>query len=305
MNIIKTFAVTRRLITLTCAMLFCFAVATFGSGLAPISMLTESFSPSQELTPATSTISPWQAFFPLLIFSFVISAIFGYIIMRSRWCGLKLILAIFVAFYGLMTIVVHLESLVFLGNQLPEGLISALFAQGSIMAALFSPLAVLIMDKMKKTTDIQGPNPLLVMPFTAWAWKTIAVGMIYVILYTLFGYYVAWKNPAVQSYYGGYDPGSLFLHVANIWKDTPWFFLFQFFRGLLWLLFVLPIIWMHKGGKLEVSITLALLFAFWSLQLLMPNPYMPVEVARVHLIETFSSNYVYGFLAGLIILKKT
>jgi hypothetical protein len=303
-SIKETFAVARRLIVLTCTMLFCFAVATFGSGLAPLSMLTESFSPSPGPTPATSTVSPWQAFVPLLIFSLVISAIFGYIIIRSRWSGLKLTIAVFVAFYGLMTIVSQLESLVFLRNQLPQGLLSALFAQGFIMAALFSPLAVLIMGKMKKIATPQEPRDRLAMPFTAWAWKLLAIGVTYVILYTLFGYFVAWKNPAIQLYYGGHDPGSLSAHLANMWNGTPWIFFFQFVRGLMWLLFALPVIQMHKGGKLEVSVTLAVLFAFWSFQLLIPNPYMPAEVTRVHLIEIFSSNCVFGFLVGLIFINK-
>ena len=300
MNLKKSFAIIHKFITLTCIMLFCFAVATFGSGLAPISMLTESFNTSPGATPGVQGMNPWQAFLPLLLFSFVISMIFGYIILRSRWCGFKLIISIFFSFYGLMTIVGQLESLLFLSDQLPEGLITTLFVQGLIMAALFSPLAVLIMGKIKRTDHIE-PGKHLNMPCMTWIWKLGVTGIIYVILYTIFGYFIAWKNPSVQAYYGGSDPGGFFMHLANTWQNAPGMYFFQFIRGLLWLLFVLPVIQMHKGGKLEVAITLALLFAFWSFQLLMPNPYMPAEVARVHLIETFSSNLIFGFVMGLII----
>jgi hypothetical protein len=304
MSIKETPAVARKLITLTCITLFCFAVATFGSGLAPLSLITESLSPAPGSITTTSGVSPWQAFLPLLIFSLAISTIFAYLILRSRWSGLKLTFAVFFAFYGLMTVVSQLESLVFLRNQLPQGLLSALFAQGFIMAALFSPVAVLIMGKMKKTATPQLPHRRLVMPLTTWTWKLLVIGVTYVILYILFGYFVAWKNPAIQAYYGGHDPGGLFAHLTNLWDNTPWFFFFQFVRGLIWVLFALPIMRMHEGSKLEVSVTLAFLFACWSFLLLIPNPYMPAEVARVHLIEIFPSNWLYGFLVGLIIIDK-
>jgi len=58
---------------------------------------------------------------------------------------------------------------------------------------------------------------------------------------------------------------------------------------------------MHKGGKWEVGLTVALLFAVWSVQLLIPNPLMPPDVARVHLIETVSSNFIFGWIVGLLL----
>ncbi|KPJ70553.1 hypothetical protein AMJ52_09820 [candidate division TA06 bacterium DG_78] len=78
-------------------------------------------------------------------------------------------------------------------------------------------------------------------------------------------------------------------------------FFFQFARGLLWMLFALPVIRMYKGKNWQVGLTLALLFAFWSFQLLIPNPFMPPDVARVHLIETFSSNFIFGWIVGLLL----
>jgi hypothetical protein len=37
------------------------------------------------------------------------------------------------------------------------------------------------------------------------------------------------------------------------------------------------------------------------LQLLIPNAYMPAEVARVHFIETISSNFIFGWIVGLLL----
>jgi len=214
---------------------------------------------------------------------------------------LKLALAIFVAFYGLMTVVLQLESLLFLRNQMAGGILTRIYLSGLIMAGLFAPMAVLIMSRVKQRELAFLFNVHLEMSLRGWLWKIIVIGSCYVILYTVFGYFIAWKNSAVQLYYGGQDPGNFFVHLGNQWARWPGFFLFQFGRGLLWMLFALPIIRMHKGGRLEVGATIACLFAVWSLQLLVPNPLMPVEVAHVHLIETASSNSIFGFLVGILL----
>lgn len=287
-----------RAIFLTCAMLFCFAVGTFGSGLAPVSMLTEA---AQGPAEGAAGMSPWQAFVPLLIYSFLIACLFGYIIYRSRWHGLKLAIFIFVSFFGIMTVAGQLESLLFLQDQLPAGMVGKIFLQGVILAGLFSPFAVMIMGKTKQPGVAEEAKQRPGVPLPEWIWKVLVIGVVYLIVYLLFGYYVAWKSPVLQQYYGGTDPGNFFVHLSNLWNTSPYVFPFQIARGLLWMLFALPIIRMHKGGKLEVAITLALLLAFWSFQLLIPNPYMPAEVARVHLVEIFSSNFIFGFIIGILL----
>ena len=37
-------------------------------------------------------------------------------------------------------------------------------------------------------------------------WKLAAIGVCYVALYLIFGYFVAWQNPALRDYYGGTAP---------------------------------------------------------------------------------------------------
>ena len=294
----KVFYFLTRAVFLTCAMLFCFAVGTFGSGLAPVSMLTEA---AQTPAQGAAGMSPWQAFVPLLVYSFLIGCLFGYVIYRSRWHGLKLAVFIFISFFGIFTVVGQLESLLFLQDELPAGMVSKIFLQGVIIAGLFSPLAVMIMGKAKRPVVIDTTQPRPSIPLLQWIWKVLVIGVVYLILYLLFGYFVAWKSPVLQQYYGGTDPGNFFIHVSNLWATSSYIFPFQLARGLLWMLFALPIIRMHKGDKLEVAITLALLLAFWSFQLLIPNPYMPAEVARVHLVEIFGSNFIFGFLIGILL----
>jgi hypothetical protein len=108
----------------------------------------------------------------------------------------------------------------------------------------------------------------------------------------------------VSAYYGGADPGGLFPQLGNVWRDTPWLFALQIGRALLWVAIALPVIRMLKGGWRETALSLALLFAVaMNSQLLLPNPYMPEAVRMAHLIETASSNLLFGALIGWLLAK--
>lgn len=282
-----------KVIALTIVLVICFMV---GASVAGVSASANS---TQVLA-----VDPGAVLLTLLIASFLESTVCAYLILRSRWTGWKLVGAIFFAFYGIMTVVMQVESIVFLPRQLPPGMIPKLFLMGAVVAALFSPSAVLILGKMRRTAAPQDANARLVMSPVEWVWKLVAIAIAYEILYFTFGYFVAWKNPAVQAYYGGTDPGDFLAQIASIWQTTPWMFLFQAFRAMLWTLFVLPVIRMFKGPVWETSLAIALFFAVWSSQLLLPNPYMPAEVAWTHLIETASSNFIFGGLVGWLLSQR-
>src|SRR5712691_2808884 len=107
---------------------------------------------------------------------------------------------------------------------------------------------------------------------------------IYLAVYFGFGYFVAWKSPAVQAYYGGSDPGSFLGQMRTVLRDTPWLLPLQVVRAMLWTALAVPVIRMMKGRWWEAGLAVALLFAvLMNSQLLIPNPFMPQEVRMVHL----------------------
>jgi hypothetical protein len=61
---------------------------------------------------------------------------------------------------------------------------------------------------------------------------------------------------------------------------------------------------MLKGGWQETALALGLLFAVTNAQLLLPNPYMPEAVRMTHLIETASSNFIFGCLIGWLLTPR-
>lgn len=232
----------------------------------------------------------------LLAVCFLDTIVLAYIILRSRWAGWRLIATVFYIFFGVMTFMSQIEMAVF--HILPPGVLPRLYLMGVLIAAPFSPLAVIILGKSKRdTATTNEPNSSLLMPKKEWAWKLAVIAIAYVILYSTFGYFIAWKNPAIQQYYGGIDEGSFFAHMRIVLTSTPWFLPFQALRGIFWTLVALPVIRMMKGRWQETAFAVGLLFAvLMNSQLLLPTPLMPEAVRMTHLIETASYNFIFGYL---------
>jgi hypothetical protein len=229
------------------------------------------------------------------------AAVLAYLILRSRGAGWKLVGAVFLAFFGLNTAVSQLESLVYLAHRLPPSTTPKLFAVGAITAGVFSPVAVAVLGKMRGTLVPPPFVSRLAMPWGEWVWRLAVIAGGYVLLHFTLGYYLAWANPAVREFYGGTQAESFLAQIAHTWATAPWIFPFQGLRALLWTAFSLPMIGMHPGRRWEVTLATALLFSVWSLQLLLPNPYMPEAVAKTYLVEAVPSNLLFGALVGLLL----
>ena len=237
----------------------------------------------------------------LLIVSLLNAAVWTYVIRRSGWTGWKLVLTVFLVFYGANTLMPQIETAYFV-TRLPPGMLPRLFLAGLIIAAVFAPLAVLILGKAKSAGSTQSGVKILA---GAWAGKLALIVIAYLIIYFTFGYFVAWRSPAVRAYYGGSDPDSFIAHIASLLRSEPMLFLLQAVRALLWTAIAMPVIKMTKGNWWESGLAVALLFAVMTSQLLLPNPLMPAEVRMVHLVETATSNFLFGWLVVLIIRSRS
>lgn len=277
-----------KVVALAIVMFVCFAVA--GAIAGPQGN-------SQALNEAGS------AAVALLMVCFLNTIVLAHIILRSRWAGWRLVATVFFVFYGVTTFMAQIETAVFV-TRLPPGTLPRLFLMGGLIAAPFSVLAVLILGKRRANTASTELNTRLRMPTSEWAWKLAVIALAYLILYFTFGYFIAWKNPAVREYYGGTDPGGFFAQMGTVLRDTPWLIPFQILRAMLWTALALPVIRMMKGPWQETALAIGLLFAVvMNAQLLLPNPYMPHAVRMTHLIETASSNFVFGVLVGWLLTQ--
>ena len=281
-------SIVLRVIVLTIILFICFAVAGGVIGLPGTA-------------PASGQAGAAGA---LLAVCFLNAIVLTRIILRSRWAGWRLVATVFFVFYGVTTFMSQIESAVFI-THLPSGMLPRLFLMGALIAAPFSVLAVLILGKRKADPVSTERSTRLVMPSGEWAWKLAIIALAYLILYFTFGYFIAWRNPAVREYYGGIDAGGFFVHMGTVLGNTPWLIPFQVLRAMLWAGIALPVIRMMKGRWPETAVAIGLLFAVvMNAQLLLPNPYMPEAVRMTHLIETASSNLIFGLFIGWLLTQR-
>ena len=243
---------------------------------------------------------PLSALTALLLMSGLNAALLTYITLRSRWSGWKLIVTLAVVFFGVATVMPQIETAVFV-RTLPPGFLSRLFLAGFLFSFLYAPLLVLLIGSRRQgefTTPkvkVNSSKPVI---------KITIGAFIYVVLYFTFGYFIAWQSPALRAYYGGGNSNGFLMQLNETWRATPWLFPFQFLRGLLWSLLALPVIRMLRGQRLEKAVVVGLLFAVVTSQLLLPNPLMPYEVRMRHLVETASSNFLFGCIVVWLLNSK-
>ena len=233
-----------------------------------------------------------------LLLAFLLeTAVLSLLITQARWAGWRLAGAIFVLLYGIKTVMAQMETAVFLSQtHLTPETVSRLFLIGLLVALPFALVSVLLWGKWRTPSHLASLQPPR---WQLWA----ALAGLYLLLYFIFGYAIAWQNPAVRVYYGGQDWGSFGQHMLFVLRDTPWLIPFQFVRGFLWLGFIWLLLQMLSGSRwsvaLLVGITLAVLM---NAQLLITNPYMPETVRLAHLLETAPSNFLFGVVAGWLFL---
>jgi hypothetical protein len=295
----------------------CFVV---GGALSGLSKTTQPATPS---TPNLQAPSPQQVasappeapanqtpsqrsdnlLYPFLIFSVCAGVVLAYLILRSSWHGWLLAGAIFVGMYGISTVATQVETLFFLSNKLPHGMIRAIFFQGAITAALFAPLAVLLLGKWRTSSPARATSPPGRWHASSVATRLAIIVVAFVFLYMFFGYYVAWQSPAVRQYYGGPEQPNFFAALKVNWMHNPWIYALQVFRALLYAACMFPLIRMLRVARWETAVAMALFLSVWTTILLLPNPLMPPDVAYAHFRETLGFSIVFGGLAGWLLSK--
>lgn len=272
--------------------------------LVMVQGLGSRFLPAQEAAAQPSTQQSGSFLAIVLAVSLLQTIALAYPVIRSRWHGWRLIGTVFVLYFGTVTFMSQIESMVYLGARMAPGMLRGIVLMGFFNALVFSPILVLALGKARVgPAEIDEPDRGVRMSWTAWAWKLVAVAGVFTSLYYLFGYYVAWKNPALREYYGGTDPGTFLAQMRGIVQGTPWMLPLQFVRGLLWVLLALPVIRMMKGGWQEAGLALSLLFTVPVAYLLFPNPMMPEAVRMTHLVETAPYQFLFGWFAAWVFAR--
>ena len=289
MKVKSFFGTTLRLLGICIAMTLSFVVA---AGIAN----PGAASGSQSAEEAA------QAGMALLVVSIANALLLAYPISRSRWHGLKLVGAVFFVLFGVQTFMSQIETM-FFGSafNISATEMGSIVLSGFLTALFFSFLAVLIMGKIRKPKVGEAPANPLELSAKELATRLALLPLAYIVIYFLFGYFVAWQSPDVRELYTGsvaIEP--FFVHLSHSIQANFAILPFQFLRGLLWIGLALPVLRMMKGSAWEKAIVIGLLFGLLlTTQLLFPNPYMPAPVRLAHFIETSTSTFLYGVLVGM------
>ncbi|MDX1501368.1 MAG: hypothetical protein R3325_03320 [Thermoanaerobaculia bacterium] len=224
-------------------------------------------------------------------------------VLAARWHGWRLVGAVFLLHFGTVTFLSQVETLVYLGDRLGGEMVGGLFLMGLFTAALFAPLPVLVLGRWRPSPEAPDRPPAT--SLDGWPWKSAVGGLLFVALYYLFGYYVAWRTPEVREFYGGTDPGSFLAQMASVMEGTPWMLPFQLARGLLWVALAVLAMRMMRGPLWRVALSVSILFGVPALYLLLPNPLMPDPVRMAHLLETAPCQFLFGALVVFLFRRRT
>lgn len=119
--------------------------------------------------------------------------------------------------------------------------------------------------------------------------------LIYPLLYETFGYYVAWQNEHLRLFYSHSTELKPFLsQLPGFFSEGIYFF--QVLRGIIWVAISIPVVLLLGQNKFFQYVLVGSLSALPAVQLFIPNPYMPADIAMTHFVETFSSNFLWGIV---------
>jgi hypothetical protein len=132
------------------------------------------------------------------------------------------------------------------------------------------------------------------------------LAVIYIMLYLLFGYYVAWQISELRIFYNGStDLVSFFAQWGDTFMKRPEIPAFQYFRGVLWMLCLIPLFKGFAGKRIELVVLSALALAYLpTMQLAFANPLMPAGVSLGHFWEVSISTGIFGALCAWFIPKS-
>lgn len=259
--------------------------------------------PGVEMSPEEASRAAGALFIVSLVYALVLS----YIILRSPWRGWKLIDAVFFIQFGAETFMAQLETLYY-NRALQMGMDAFwdIVIAGLIRALIFAPLAVLILGKFRNG-EPQQARPSLTRP--GWIGRIFAVALIYVLIYYMFGYFVAWQWEETRLYYTGSTAiKPFFTHFRDQFLvEDPLSLPFQLLRGLFWAFLTQLITRTARADRLEAALLAGVtFFVFLALPLgMFPNPYLPPIVARSHFIEISTSMLLFGGIAGWLLPPET
>lgn len=233
------------------------------------------------------------------------------LVTSSRARSARLVLAVGALMFGVMTLQPQIEAVAF-GVIRPAAALR-IGAMGLLIAAIVAPVAVLVCGRIRATEGVSrgcreplngGGSGASVWRLQPWR-AIVSAAFIFVALYLLFGYFIAWQSAEVRAFYRGDNSSGFLSHIWALQLRVPWFLPLQFARGCLWAGLGVVGLGLMVGSWLRAGCIIGLFFAVvMNAQLLLPNPIMPEAVRMVHITETAPANFVLGVALAWLLYRR-
>ena len=218
----------------------------------------------------------------------IICAAFAIVLslMASRLRGGYVVraLTLFVVLFSVASVQSLIEALYFNAYlKLPL----ATLELGAVSVGIQSATAALVAAGLWRGVDAPADS------FSALGWRFGCIACLYVVVYFAAGALIAWQGAALRTYY------AQGMHI-----DSQQLAGLQILRGLYWAGLAFIAVRQMTGATWLRALLVGLAFAvFMAIQLFYPSGFMPWDVRKMHLMEVFSSNLLFGIAAGWILLS--
>lgn len=197
---------------------------------------------------------------------------------------------LFALLFGIQTVLAQMEA-VFFAESLNYSLSSLPrdLAAGAVTAAFGAIAAALLFARPARDEGFEARSG------GALAWRFALATALYPVAYWLAGLFIALQSEAVREFYGE--------HIDAINPAT--LLAFQVLRGAIWAGLALWAVNSLRGAVAFRAALVGIVFVvFMVAQLLYPNALMPEPVRIAHAIEMTVSNFIYGFVAALLLAPR-
>jgi len=205
----------------------------------------------------------------------------AYVAVRSRWSGTQLMVAVFVAYFGVDSFINQSHAMLLGDRGIVPATGALLVAHGFLVGLLFSFSLVLVMGRMRDSGFVEESARL---HLPVWEWF-LKLGICCVAWLAFYGCLCSPAAPVLQ------------------WQRVG----MQVLRALLMIVFLLPVIKMLKGGRLETALAVAvLLLALGALAPIVSRRLLLQErLSLVRIVGLAAAHSGYGFLGGYLFSRQS
>jgi len=240
-----------------------------------------------------------KLFFPLLLLlALYTTSTYWLQIKNSNQKKMMLFLKLALANFLLYPLMGFIESLFWLDSLkvIDRDEIMKVFFRFLITFTLFSAYLSMISNK----TTIGHIKDKISIDYKLISQKILLIAVIYIIIYNLFGYFIAWQFEATRIYYtGSSELKGFFTMLFQNFSDLK-FVIVHFLRGILFGIVGYIFYFLLECSESKKMLILSLIFGGFGFQIILPNPVFPEMVRISHFIETTTSMMIFGLIVGFI-----